>query len=148
MGAKHHKPALIAAVRRCAEAGMSAMQAADELSTPERPLAKGSIIGLANRNGIKFSGTQFGGRNYLCTLTSHVRTSKPRKPRAVREPKPPRPTPSALALHVVTPRRDWKPKLPGPRCSWVGCEHDARLGDMFCYSHSRMPLFGKVTPCV
>lgn len=112
MGAKHHKPALIAAVRRCAEAGMSAMQAADRLSTSERPLTKGSIIGLANRNGIKFG-------------------AKPgtRKPRAVQESKP-RPTPS------------------GPRCSWAGCGHDAHPGDMFCYSHSRMPLFGKVTPCV
>lgn len=130
MAANVKNPELIDAVRRCAEAGMSANQAAAATGLPSRNAA----IGLAHRNGIKFSSDP------SCPVDAV------RMPKIKRAPKPVthKPKPAAvtgLALHVVRAKSDnWKTKPPGLRCSWASCEREAEPGDMFCFGHTRMPL--------
>lgn len=118
---------LIDDVRRCAEAGLSAGQAAAELG-----ITRNAIIGQALRNGIKFHGQPGQGR---------PRKPKPasvlaRKPKLISIPVP----------HVVSPKSDWKSK-PSFRCAWAGCTCEVTPGQMLCLPHSKKPLFGPAVSC-
>lgn len=53
---RRHSPELIAAVRSRANDGMKAGAIAAELTTPNQPLNKNSVIGIANRHGIELAG--------------------------------------------------------------------------------------------
>jgi hypothetical protein len=113
----------ISAVRRCAEAGMSANQAAAELSTPAQPITRAAVIGAAHRNEITFTGKGGGSRSQPRTMISG----------ALPEDYVPRPVTATtvharrLATQAVT-------------CSWDGCTNAAEPGDMFCYQHYRRGL--------
>lgn len=116
---RRHAPELIDAVRRCAKAGMTAEAAATHLTTAKRPLTRDAVIGLANRNGIKFG--------------QRARVARPAP--AVLPPKELKPQ---TGFGTVQARMAMK--KPPAACSWLRCTNAALQGDMFCYQHGRRGL--------
>lgn len=122
------KQTLIDAVRACAARKLSLQATAAELSTPNHPLTRSAVAGIATRNSISFNAKRAPGS----------RNPKP-KPLAARK------DPLLAALQqtprVVSTKPAATPAAPQvSACSWAGCPAYAEPGDMFCFSHGRRPL--------
>lgn len=108
---------LVAAIRSCAERGLTQVAAMRELTTDAYPLTRGAIAGIASREEIVFP-------------------TKARGP----DTKPRRTGVAVSRVPLTQYRRPVLRRAPGPQCSWAACTHAAEPGDLFCHGHGKRAL--------
>lgn len=131
MSGKYHTPEFIDKVRQLAASGMSASDAAAEMSTKARPFTRSAMIGVSHREKFKFGGPKNrGGRVPGKSYPRKAQTRKFVSSMTLSNG----PTPHIVAVRklVTVPQRTC--------CSWHECNRSVEEGDMFCAGHNRKGL--------